>query len=212
MGVIKLQSQPVRELTEKDFERMRIGAKHWDARLEEIPEGAKHRLVMERYISELKENYERGWGLVFWGSEYGIGKTSCLVILQKEFARRNGTSLFIRADQIVSILYGDDEYFDDDETWLDRALDVHLLAIDDLGQEPDSEGSARAVERLIRLRDDLRRPTCISANLTPKQIAERYPALASLLRGCALPVRVIGKQWRDAAQKEMREKLEGGGQ
>lgn len=200
-----MKDEPFRELTERDFERARIGKRFWKVSLDQIPGEPKHKGMTQKYVDGLSKAVEQGWGLMFWG-DYDTGKTSLLDILLMEVMKRGGTALLMRADEVVAALY-DDTPFDSDFNLFERAAFVDLLSMDDLGAEPDRTGSALAIERLIRLRYDHQKATSLSTNLPLKDFQARYPAIFAVLKGCVCPVRVQGPGWRDGDQDRLRDGL-----
>ena|GEM_PF-1930517 len=84
----------------------------------------------------------------------------------------------------------------------DEARKVYVLAIDDLGREySDQHGRWLAeLDLLIDDRHEMRRPTVITSNLSPKEFIERYgERIADRIRQTGLVVNCVGESLRRKA-------------
>ena len=103
--------------------------------------------------------------------------------------------------------------FSEDITVMDRARDVDVLIIDDLGKEHNgASGYSEVVyENLIRVRSAHQRTTIITCNLSPKQLVERYGvSIMEVLRESAVPVHVEGENRRAGAGADLKSRIAAG--
>jgi DNA replication protein DnaC len=108
---------------------------------------------------------EYGEGLHLHGAN-GTGKTSIAVLVSMEALRLGATVLFTTAEELRrgSI---EEVWFDDSQLIIDRAREVDLLVIDDLGKEHrgDSGYAERLLEDILRQRSARRLLTVITTNV-----------------------------------------------
>ncbi|MFA4971192.1 MAG: ATP-binding protein [bacterium] len=203
-----------RKLTEEDLRRMRVPRRYWSVRGDEISDeagragGISARAAVRSYMGQLPEMRRRGVGLVLWGTN-GTGKTSIAVFIAMEFRRRGNPVLYAEAADLKRLIV-EREMFDEDQTFWDRALNVDVLVLDDLGKgTQDSTGfGARIIDELIRHRNANRLVTIITTNMSPDQMAEelKVSSMASL-KEHAMPVHVCGIDRRDAVARELQATL-----
>ncbi len=205
MGEVVGQSvQYTRKLTESDLVRMRIPKRHWHARPDHVSDdtvqGASMsvREAMRRYVDKIDEVVKLGQGLLLWGAN-GTGKSSIAVILGKEFRRRGYPVLYMEAADMKRVVV-DREMFDDEQLFWDRALNVSVLILDDLGKGcVDGTGfGMRLLDELIRHRNAHKLVTIITTNWRTKELASEVMAsTAASLKEHVHPVEVVGVDQRD---------------
>lgn len=205
MGVMEGTTTYWRKLTEEDLLRMRIPRRYWSVRLDEVydvsprPGDAGLRSVLRSYLEQAAERRRSGSGLLLWGTN-GTGKTSAAVVVAKEFRRRGYPVLFVEAADLKRLVI-EREMFDDDQTFWDRALNVDVLVLDDLGKgTQDTVGmGARIIDELIRHRNAHQLVTVITTNMDLVQLADelKQSSMASL-KEHAMPIHVCGIDRRDA--------------
>ncbi len=186
---------------------MRIPRRFWAVKYVQI-EGKKLQSTVESYLRDIDSHLDAGNGLLFWGDN-SLGKSSAAVILMKECRRRGAPSLFITAEDLRK---ADIErtLFHDDITVMDRAREVDVLVIDDLGKEHSGASgySEMLYENLIRIRSAHQRTTIITSNLGPKQLIERYGiSMMEVLRETVAPIHVEGENRRMGAGDDLRDRL-----
>ena len=194
---------------------MCIPPRYWNVTWEEISNG-DHREIVENYLRKLPDMFERGVGLLLWGAN-GCGKTSAAVIVGKEYRRRGQTVLFFEAAALKRAVI-QREMFDEDQDVWERARDVDVLILDDLGKGvQDKTGfGARLLDELIRHRNAHERVTFITTNMSP--FPQRDGEISQLedelkistlhsLKECIVPVCVDGPDLRDKTKDELRELL-----
>jgi DNA replication protein DnaC len=176
---------------------MRIPQRHWDAAFS----GIKHENVrnnVERFLRRLDDHLDNGDGLLFYGSN-GTGKTSAAVVIAKEARRRGAPVLFATAEDLrVASIEG--TLFHEDMTMMDRAREVDVLVIDDLGK--DHSGATRysetLFENLIRFRSSNRRTTILTTNLNQHALQDRFKAsMMDVIKEAMSPVAAEGESLRE---------------
>jgi len=185
------------ELTPAHLSWMRIPDRFWMARSSAIGDGFKD-LIFE-YLRSIDKKLDDGTGLILWGAN-GTGKTAASVVIAK-VARSTGASvLFITAESFRQATL-DNEKFDDGLLVKDRALEVDVLVLDDLGKEHsgDSTWAERTIENLVRVRSSKKRTTIVTTNLNPDQMLERYKlSLMEVLLESCIRIQTEGKSVRKA--------------
>jgi len=166
--------------------------------------------VVAAYIDQISERRRKGQGLVLYGMN-GTGKTCIAVVLALAFRRRGHPVLFVEAADLKRLVI-EREMFDDDQTFWDRALNVDVLVLDDLGKgTQDSTGlGARLLDELIRHRNANLLVTILTTNMNMVQLADelKVSSMASL-KEHAVPVHVCGVDRRDVAVAELSSSLFG---
>jgi len=200
----------LRKLTEEDLLRMRLPKRYWGARPEEVSavsdrEGDQSpREVVATYIEQIAERRRKGQGLVLYGTN-GTGKTCMAVVLALAFRRRGHPVLFVEAADLKRLVI-EREMFDEEQTFWDRAMNVDVLVLDDLGKgTQDSTGlGARLLDELIRHRNANMLVTIMTTNMNIGQL-EKELKLSSMasLKEHAIAVHVCGIDRRDAVASEM---------
>lgn len=186
---------------------MRIPRRYWAVKYVEV-ENDSLRTTVEAYLKEIDVHLDAGNGILFWGKN-GRGKTSAAVILMKECRRRGAPSLFVTAEDLRKADI-EKTSFHDDITVMDRAREVDVLIVDDLGKEHSgASGYSKVIyENLIRVRSAHKRTTIITSNMGPKQLTERYgTSMMEVLRETVAPAHVEGENRRVDAGNELRDRL-----
>ncbi len=109
--------------------------------------------------------------MIFSGKT-GTGKTFFLNCVCSALRARGFSVVFITAGRLFEILR---KYAFSEENNFDSLLQADMLIIDDLGSEPLFNNiTVEYLFMLINERTSLGKAICISTNLTPDQIAQRY--------------------------------------
>ena len=102
----------------------------------------------------------------------GTGKTFLLNCIASRLRERSFSIVFITAGRLFDILR---KYALNQISDIDALLEAELLMIDDFGTEPLFNNiTVEYMFLLINERTRLKKPLCLSTNLTPDKIKERY--------------------------------------
>ena len=103
------------------------------------------------------------------------------------------------------------EYFDDEETFWQRAMTVDVLVLDDLGKgSQDSTGfGVRVIDELVRGRNAAKLVTFLTTNMRPDtRLAQELKASTMhSLKEHVLPIEVRGEDQRHESGEMMNELL-----
>lgn len=206
------------KLTKAHMELMQIPRRFWESDFELIPE-CEGKETIRSYLRNIEDMLDRGEGLLLWG-ENGHGKTSAAVIIAMEARRRGASVLFVQAETLrQGTLEG--TMFSDERSLIERAREVDLLVLDDLGKEHTGESgyTERLFENLIRVRSANKRVTLVTTNLPTKPPADRpgekslktkyITSMLEVMREAMYPVRLKTHNWRDRVQQDMESRLTG---
>ncbi len=192
-----------RRLNQADLERMRIPRRFWSATYAEVSdekEGDGARSMRDyagQYLSNLDAMLDRGIGLFLWGNN-GLGKSSVAAVVLMEARRRGFTGLFLEAATLKTVVI-EKTMFDDDTTLWERAKQVDLLVIDDLGKGVQDEKGfgERLIDEVVRHRAAQMRATWITTNMSPKEFQEQYKVSTfAAMKEAIVPVRARGSDRR----------------
>lgn len=162
-----------------------------DATLERV-QSVEARRVITHWLHRLDDAIKLGYGILFHG-EFRQGKTACLAVCLMAANAQGRSGLFVRADEIPSVIIEKAEYTPL-ETLSERLCRVDVLAIDDLGQEKFDERGKAMIERIIRKRYDSAKPMLVSANsLTAIRVA--YSGVAQLIEARCECAELRGANW-----------------
>jgi len=197
-----------RKLNKDDLFRMRLPKRYWKATLDRISdfcdkeEEISAREIIRQYVSRLEKMRSRGLGIVLWG-ENGTGKTGIAAVVAKEYRRRFNTVLFVEAADLKGLVAGR-EYFDETETFWQRARTVDVLVLDDLGKgvKDSKEFGERLIDELIRTRNANQLVTIVTTNAIPSGKGATLPGILKQstlhsLKEHAIAVNVRGKDMRE---------------
>jgi DNA replication protein DnaC len=203
-----------RRLTDSDLVRMRVPRRYWTVRFDAISDvslvgsGISARQAALNYMTRLDEMRRDGKGMLLWGTN-GTGKTCMAIVIAKEFRRRGYPVLFIEAADMKRFVI-EREMFDEDQTYWDRAMNVDVLVIDDLGKgTQDSTGlGARLIDELIRHRNASKLVTIITTNMNQRDLVEELKvSTMSSLKEHVFPIHVSGIDRRDSVAVGMTKTL-----
>lgn len=210
-----------RKLTSGDLVRMRLPERYWNASFDAISEG-KHKVVTQRFLAKIPELMAKGMGLLLWGDN-STGKTSVASVIAKQARRLGFTVLVLRTSELVR---GDlrREWYSADKTKsvYDRAKEVDMLVLDDLGKEHHAASGYEVgyatdlLEDLIRDRVARCKSLVVTTNIDPSTIGKKSDAddlqlykksMREVMKGSVFPVKVEGKNFRKEEAKALEELL-----
>ena len=155
-------------------------------------------------MANLDEHLRDGNGLYLWGPN-GRGKTGAAVVVAMEVRRRNRTALFVSASDLRRIVI-DQVPFDNEQLMIDRAVEVDLLVLDDLGKgvQDDKAFGERLLDDLLRKRSAELRSTILTANMDPTTFRADYKAsTVEVLKECMVAIEFRGADMRDAKRQSL---------
>jgi len=191
-----------RQLNESDLLRMKLPKSYWECTFDGIAE--ENQEIILNYLRKVLSNDINGVGFLFWGDN-GRGKTGILSVIGKEFKRNGYQVLFLEASDIKRIVMKDIQFDDMVSIW-DRARDVTVLLLDDLGKGVmDNTGfGARLIDELIRHRTSENLVTLISTNMTPEQMLMDFKkSTIHSLKSKIIPVQILGDDKREGLKEEL---------
>lgn len=134
------------------------------------------------YLATLRENVSNGVGLTIWG-DGGTGKTTLATHLAHVCIRRHVSVAFVPEYEILNGLKR--TFSNDGDITAQKVIDTlvapDVLIIDDFGVARATEWVQESYHPIIDARLHDHKPIILTTNLTPDQIAERYPRQADRL-------------------------------
>lgn len=203
-----------RKLTERDLRRAGIPEKYWDVRFGRIPDEAPYKEKVRVFLKNLRDHLDHGDGMVYWAKETGTGKTALSVITLRFALLYGYTGYYIRASALQTAAVRN-HLFSETQTIEQRARNVDLLVLDDLGREHSAASgfTESFVEDVIRERVQRAKSTVITTNLSfPAKLEERYGEhLISVLGESMLHTHVVpasegGVNWREWRRDQLRQR------
>lgn len=210
--------RPARALTKQDLKLIRLPERFWNSTFDGISDG-KHKRIVTRYVNGIHEMMSKGIGLILWG-ENNTGKTSIAAVIAKQARRHGYTVLFVRAAELLrndlNRLWFDETRT---KTWYQRAIDVDLLILDDMGKEHHAGSGYQAgyatdmLEDIVRARSSKLRSMVVTTNMSPSAIKDSTDdalykrSMSEVMKGSTFPVRVDGPDRRALEMKKMQELL-----
>lgn len=130
------------------------------------------------------ENFETGSGNLLLTGRPGLGKTHLSAAIAREVSGAGWSVVYDTAGHIFRLF--EDQKFgrEEGEEDVERVLRCDLLILDDLGTELTTAFVQSALYQIVNTRLMERRPTILSTNLMPDELAQRYsPQVASRIEG-----------------------------
>jgi len=191
--------------------RMQVPENLWSVRLSEVRgEIRGHekdlRQLLSYYCANIQKMIGQGYGFLLYGAN-GNGKTSAALVAAMEARRWGYTALFMAAAKLKEHVI-QKTLFDDEQTVWERAHEVDVLVIDDVGKGSlDSKGfGERILDELIRARAARGKVTILTTNMTPDRLKKTETLKKSTfetLKECVLPVCVTGTDFRTEKREEL---------
>lgn len=152
--------------------------------------------IAKRYCDNFDKMLHEGKGLLLFG-EVGTGKTfiaACIANTLIEWGYKCLVTNFARLVNTIQSLR------DDRQEYIDSLNEYHLLVIDDLAAERDTEYMQEIVTNIIDARYRSKRPLIITTNLTAAELKNpaevRKQRIYSRLLEMCIPINVEGKDRR----------------
>lgn len=166
----------------------------------EADDGSNEKIskVAQNYVENFKTMYERGKGLLFYGT-VGTGKTFYSACIVNSLIDKGYPCMMTNFSRLVNTISG---MYEGKQDYIDSLNRFALLVIDDLAAERDTEYMNEIVQTIIDSRYRAGLPTIITTNLTAEEIKNpadirKQRTYSRLLEMC-LPVEVKGADRRRA--------------
>lgn len=186
-----------RDVSPSNWQEANVPESKWGASLDKMPDTPLVRAYkgrIQNYISALKENIEKGRGLILHGP-YRSGKSSIGAIICGEVLSHRCSAHWLEAFELV------DGWRFKDGRYLDFRT-AHMVVLDDMGMEAQSGGvdwPRALVRESLKFRLERLMPVIVTTNMRPDEIEKTYGnKLMALLDEFMLPVQVSGAEdhWR----------------
>jgi len=176
--------------------RAGVPERYWKASLRAI-EDCPHKKRLSRFLVDVHKHVQKGSGLYLEG-DFESGKTSAAVALLKEVLRRGGSAYFLKAKDILRVVYDDMPSPDGMELAIRLVRDADLLVLDDLSAEGfnPKKGGGAELEGIVRDRYDTNRSLLVTSNRPAKALLEHYTqAFVNILRRTVSVIKIETAQW-----------------
>jgi DNA replication protein DnaC len=192
---------------------MNIGRRYWPAEVDNFCEEQKK--AVQKYVDNFEKYYKDGNGLYIYGANGG-GKSYISAALCKHvWSKYRIFSYCLTAGELNAAWksFKDPIWANSEELVIDRIVRIPFLVIDDLGKEyrpkKDSSGfSEDSLGNLLRERSRELKITIITSNLSPVTFKEIYgESTAQLCKEYLIPVTIVGKNWREEKQSQIRQEF-----
>lgn len=169
--------------------------------------------LAQKYVDKWDEMYEKRQGILFWGT-VGTGKSYTAACIANELMDRMVPVVMTSFVKILQNIQADQE---EEKAFMNRLNDVHLLIIDDLGTERNTDYALEKVYNIIDSRYRAGKPLLLTTNMTIKEMQEtqdiRYKRIYDRIFEMCFPVKVSGQSWRERVAEmrfdEMKKLMEG---
>lgn len=153
--------------------------------------------LARKYVDRWDEMYEKRQGILFWGM-VGTGKSYTAACIANELMDRMIPVVMTSFVKILQNIQADQE---EEKAFMSRLNDVHLLIIDDLGTERNTDYALEKVYNIIDSRYRSGKPLILTTNMTVKEMQDtqdiRYKRIYDRIFEMCFPVRVPGQSWRE---------------
>lgn len=157
----------------------------------------------KEYAQHFNEYEKRGVGVIFIGP-VGTMKTSMAVGIAQELLRNGRGVMFLPLAELFDNLVRMSKQRDNTEflAFENRLKETSLLILDDLGTEYPGDWIRNKVDAIISHRYNRLKPICITTNLLPGEMAERYQErVYDRLKGSSLVISVASESMRTSPKK-----------
>lgn len=194
------------KITQEHLEHARIPMAYWNVYLKKIPDTMPYKREVKIYLANMETFIKEGVGIYLWSEQNSTGKTAIGTLALRRAMELGYSALYIPSDDYKEALINR-EMFSETETVQQRAMEVDVLLVDDVGKEyrQSSSGFAETkLQSLISYRAKHRKVTIFTSNIHPKELRTIYGNdLAAMLQGCMKPIEVKGMDWNAIRQKEI---------
>ena len=141
------------------------------------------RETVQAHIAKLHELEPKGYGILFYGKEYGHGKTSLAIQCMLEGMRRGAVGGYFCEPTDLHMVFTQpfNHITSSGKPLGDKLRDAQILVLDELGEEIASEKNRPWFKTLIRHRYNHRRLTYLTSNLDPAFFIKAFPWFEGIL-------------------------------
>lgn len=169
-----------------------------------LPDGIAGAMKQAKeYAQHFNEYEKRGVGVIFIGP-VGTMKTSMAVGIAQELLRNGRGVMFVPLAELFDNLVRMSKQKDNTEflAFENRLKETSLLILDDLGTEYPGDWIRNKVDAIISHRYNRLKPICITTNLLPGEMAERYQErVYDRLKGSSIVISVASESMRTSPKK-----------
>jgi len=202
----RLDSTRTGPVTKRLLELCHIERRYHHVSVDQIKQDSARKKI-QHYVDNIEEACHKGYGLVLTGS-FRSGKTSAAIAVGKQLLTCRGSVLFARSTELVRAGI-EETYYEDGETLEERAQDVWLLIIDDVGAEKEGVYYKSVLEEFVRVRYNAMLPTIITTNLEAAELKQKHKGIWSILKANCMFVDLENSVW-EAYEEEGIRAFEGG--
>ena len=164
--------------------------------------------IARNYVQNFDQLKEKGKGLLLFGA-VGTGKTFIAACIANSLIEKGHPCLVTNFPRLVNTISG---MYDGKQQYIDGLNKFHLLVIDDLASERDTEYMGEIVQNIIDARYRSGLPLIITTNLTSEELKHpldiRKQRIYSRLFEMCVPVEVKGADRRKEKLKSDYKDLE----
>ena len=158
--------------------------------------------IARNYVEHFEEMKQDGKGLLLYGG-VGTGKTYISACIANALIDKEHPCLVTNFARLVNTIQG---MYDGRQAYIDGLNKYHLLVIDDLASERDTEYMNEVVQMIIDARTRAGLPIIITTNLTAAELKNpadmRKQRIYSRLFEMCIPIHVEGEDRRRNKLKE----------
>lgn len=158
--------------------------------------------LARNYVKDFDKHYKSGKGLLLYG-DVGTGKTFAAACIANALAEQGYFCLITDFKRLANVIGG---IYDGRQEHLDQLNRFHLIVIDDLSSERDTEYMNELVETVVDARYRAGKPLIITTNQTASELRSpadvRRQRVHSRLYEMCFPFEVKGEDRRRRKLKE----------
>jgi hypothetical protein len=185
---------------------MNLPSDLWPASSDKIPKSAFPSI--QQYVKKIEEMLKDGLGFVLVGGA-GVGKTGISAVLAKTAKCYGYSVLFVTVSDLREMIRSHIEL--DDRSMLDRCKSVDMLILDNLKPEDEKDPgnmlNAGSLAAIAEHRVAWKRSTLVTTRIKPVELTPKFHGLVEALKTRSPFLGVEGENLRDAAAKEVKERL-----
>lgn len=178
-----------------------VDKEYWTLTLKDWKGDEVAKSIVISYLDKIDNAYNKGVGVVFWGS-HGTGKTFLSTLILKKAMSQGKTIQFITMGELMDLFRRKIDNKSVDTFYEDKVKNADFLCIDNLGSEyiPQTTNNTYTLSQYDTLARHRKRnllPTILTTNIHKDEFINQYgPAISSLYSGCSIFIKVNGTDFR----------------